>query len=169
MVSSFINCSSNESGSWKCSVEIISKAPIDLELYYRSNINQKFQENKKIRGIKVKQANQINYEFVLPDTVSLIDFRLDFANDSICESVKLSKIIVAKSKRSIEIYADEIPGFFNINQFGKFGLSPGSIEFNTVNGRFDPFLKAKPVLIYLLSQAKIGLWIKQNDEKNYQK
>lgn len=152
------NCAPPAPGSWVCTVEITSDGPYELELFYRSSKEQEFDASRRIKAYKVHHSSPEIYQMALPDTVPVIDLRLDLGSDSTLVKAQIHKITLKNKDGIIEISAEELPHFFSLNIFATFGTEPGCIKVNPKNGRFDPFLIAKPILQHRLQMTQKGIW-----------
>lgn len=152
------NCAPPAPGTWICTVEISSDDPYELELFYRSSEEQGFDALRRVKAHKVPLSSPETYQIALPETVPLIDLRLDLGSDSTLEKVRIHKIILKNRDGIIDISAEELPHFFSPNIFATYGTEPGCINISPKNGRFDPFLKAKPILQHRLQMTQKGIW-----------
>jgi len=152
------NCAPPAPGPWVCTVEITSEGPYELELFYRSSEEQGFDASRRVKASRVHHSSPQSYQIALPDSVSLIDFRLDLGSDSTLEKAQIHKIVLKNGDGIIHISAKELSRFFSLNIFATFGNDPGCIKVSPKNGRFDPFLRASPILQHRLQMAQKGIW-----------
>lgn len=152
------NCAPPAPGPWVCTVEITSDEPYELELFYRTSKEQGFDASRRVKAYQVHPSSAESYQIVLPDSVPLIDLRLDLGSDSTLKKVQIHKIVLKNRDGIIHISAKELPHFFSLNIFATFGDKPGWIKVSPKNGRFDPFLRAKPILQHRLEMAQKGIW-----------
>ena len=152
------SCAGPAPRAWVCTVEITSDGPFELELFYRSSREQGFDASRRVKAYKAHHSSPEIYQITLPDTVPLIDLRLDLGSDSTLEKVQIHKLILKNKGGKIEIPAEELPHFFSVNNFAIFGTQPGCIKVSPDKGRFDPFLKAKPILQHRLQMTQKGIW-----------
>jgi hypothetical protein len=152
------NCAPPDPGPWVCEVELTSVGPHELVLFYRADEGQGFDASRSVGATKVDRSTPGLYQLVLPDTVALVDLRLDLGSDSTLKLVEIQRIALRNENGVIEISAEEIPRFFSLNTFAPFGTEPGSILLNPQEDRFDPFLRAKPILKHRLKMTKKGIW-----------
>jgi hypothetical protein len=129
-----------------------------LELFYRTSEDQGFDVSRRVKASRVHPSSPESYKMALPDSVPLIDLRLDLGSDSTLEKVQIHKIVLKNGDGMIHISAKEIPHFFSLNIFATFGDEPGCIKLSPKNGRFDPFLKARPILQHRLEMTQKGIW-----------
>lgn len=152
------SCAAPAPGAWVCEVQITSSGPHELVLFYTSDKGQDFDPSRNVGASRVGRSARQTYQMVLPDNISLVDMRLDLGSDHTLEMVQIHKIAITNENGVIEISAEEIPRFFSLNTFAKFGTEPGCIKVSPKDGRFDPFLRAKPILKHRLKMTKKGIW-----------
>lgn len=152
------NCAPPAPGPWVCTVELASDGPYELELFYRTSKEQGFDASRRVKAYQVHPSSPEIYQIVLPDSLPLIDLRLDLGSDSTLKKVQIHKIVLKNRDGIIPISAKELPHFFSLNIFATFGNKPGCIKVSPKNGRFDPFLRAKPILQHRLEMAQKGIW-----------
>lgn len=152
------NCAPPAPGPWVCTVEITSEGPFELELFYRTSREQEFDASRRVKASQVDLSSPGIYQMALPDSVPLIDLRLDLGSDSTLEKVQIHKIVLKNREGTIHISAKELPHFLDLNIFTTFGDEPGCIKVSPKNGRFDPFLRARPILQHRLQMTQKGIW-----------
>lgn len=152
------NCAPPDPGTWVCTVEITSESPYELELFYRTSEEQGFDASRRVKAYQGHSSAPEIFEMTLPDSVPLIDLRLDLGSDSTLEKIQIHKIVLKNGDGMIDISAKELPYFFNLNIFATFGDEPGCIKLSPKNGRFDPFLRARPILQHRLEMSQKGIW-----------
>ena len=152
------NCAPPAPGPWVCTVEITSEGPCALELFYRTSKEQGFDASRRVRASQVQHSSPEVYQMALPEAVPLIDLRLDLGSDSTLKKAQIHKIVLKNGEGTIHISAKELPHFFTLNIFATFGDEPGGIKVSPKNGRFDPFLRARPILQHRLQMAHKGIW-----------
>ena len=117
-----------------------------FEVYYTSDsVEEKFSAKrkirKKIRGVFQKQ----NIVFELPINVLPYKFRIDFGQNKEQLPIEIDNIKLELNGEFIYIEQSLLESFFAFNQFIEY--DSGRINIIEVNGKRDPFIISKALLI----------------------
>lgn len=119
-----------------------------LEVYYvDDNPEGKFESGKKVRQKTSGMDAFQDVEFSLPAEVFPYKFRIDLGDNKAQDNIEIDHINIKYNSNSFKIGKDSIQYFFAANEYIDWDKTNSVFSFKEVNGRQDPFLVAKALLI----------------------
>ncbi len=133
---------------FKILINGVVKSDDIFEVFYTDiDAKEGFTEAKKLK-IVVKGDDSIqNIAFNLPEEVLPYNFRIDIGSNDNQKGIIIQSISIEYNNKNIIIDKDSIHIFFDINEYIDYNKIDGRVRVVEVNGRKDPFIIAKPILL----------------------
>lgn len=118
-----------------------------IEMFYKRKSEKEFTEVKKIRNVVLGSKNFQNIEFLIDKSEFPFEFRIDLGQSKRQKDIIIEEIILGHKNNSIIIKKEFLSTFFSINKYLSLNSESGIFTINELNGRRDPFIISKALLI----------------------
>lgn len=116
-----------------------------FELYYKDYDAEKYTwKAMKTKKVLAKGTTQ-KIIFKLPEKFFPSSIRIDFGKNKEAEDMILKSIQMSYEDFKIIMNQQEIASFFVANNYMDYDKNTGVIQFNALNGKFDPYMDSRPV------------------------
>lgn len=116
-----------------------------VDLYYSHSKDSVFSEKRKMSETYEGGSLQLIH-FSLP-LEKLNSFRIDLSNNPLQKQCYLSELTITYNRKELEVTPELLPVFFTLNEYLSNTPETETFFISEVNGRKDPYLTAKPLLL----------------------